>query len=388
MKSTVLAFLFLSFLIANADFASVKEFQKSVIDDEFTGSNVAMIFQDGKTIYHHTQNSSKPGDKDVTPDTIFPIWSMTKPITIVAMMTLHEKGLVDFDDPVSKYIPQFENLKCKGEDGIYDCNKELKVIHLMTHRSGYGYRGDPSHFATTSTIKYLNLEDFVEDVAKLPLEFEPGEQYRYGISQAILGRVVEVITGKTFYEYLKETIFDPLGMKDTKFYLTDDERAKHFQPLFINTGNLKGFTFGLDGLSYAEDNQAYYGGEGGVSTLSDYSKFCEMLLNGGRFKGKKIISRKSIKTMTRKYSEGYPLNESAPKNYPGFYLGFSLFILEDPDIDGVNSSKGIWGWGGYHNTIFWIDPEKNLYGLFMSRALHTKADFQKQFRKAVYSSVD
>jgi CubicO group peptidase (beta-lactamase class C family) len=388
MKTIVSALLLLTFAVADADFEAIKEFQKSIIDDEITGSNVAMVFQDGEAIYYREQNSSKPGDKDVTPHTLFPIWSMSKPITIVAMMTLHEKGLVDFDDPVSKYIPQFEDLKCLGKDGIYDCVNELKIVHLMTHRSGYSYRFDLGHWQRSSTIKYHNLEEFVEDVAKTNLAFEPGQQFLYGISQAILGRVVEVITGKTFYEYLKETIFDPLGMTDTKFYLTEDERAKRFQPLFINSGNLKGFTFELNDLSYAKDNRAYFGGEGLVSTITDYSKFCQMLLNDGRFEGKKIISRKSIDIMTAKYSEGYPSEEHAPKNYLGFYIGFSLFVLEDPLIDGVGASKGIWGWAGYHNTHFWIDPEKNLFGLFMSRARHSHSDFQQQFRKAVYSSVN
>ena len=239
----------------------------------------------------------------------------------------------------------------------------------------------------TSTIKYDNLKAFAEDVATLPLEFEPGESYRYGISQAILGRVVEAITGMTYYEYLKETILDPLGMMDTKFYLTDEERLNRFQPLFVNSGNLKGFTFALNELSYAEGNHAYFGGEGLLSTLMDYSKFCQMLLDDGRYEGRKIISKKSIRLMTRKYSEGYPLNENAPKNFQGFYLGFSLFVLDDPEIDGVNASKGIYGWSGYHNTHFWIDPKKNLFGLFMSRARHSNSNFQRQFREAVYLSL-
>jgi len=388
MRTILSAFLLLNIALANADFEAIREFQKSIIDEAITGSNAAMVFQRGEVIYHHVQNSSKAGDKDITPDTIFPIWSMSKPITIVAMIALHEQGLVDFDDPVSKYIPQFENLKCKGEDELYDCVNELKIVHLMTHRSGYQYRADPSQFGMTSTIKYDNLKAFAEDVATLPLEFEPGESYRYGISQAILGRVVEAITGMTYYEYLKETILDPLGMMDTKFYLTDEERLNRFQPLFVNSGNLKGFTFALNELSYAEGNHAYFGGEGLLSTLMDYSKFCQMLLDDGRYEGRKIISKKSIRLMTRKYSEGYPLNENAPKNFQGFYLGFSLFVLDDPEIDGVNASKGIYGWSGYHNTHFWIDPKKNLFGLFMSRARHSNSNFHRQFREAVYRSVN
>ena len=388
MKTLACLLVILSTGLVQADFEPLREFQADIINDAMTGSNVAMVFKDGKVVYFHAENSSKPGDKDVNSRTIFPIWSMSKPITIVAMMTLHEKGLIDFDDPVSEYIPQFENLKCLGENGIYDCDNELKVIHLMTHRSGYSYLARPSHKGFTSTIRYQDLEAFIDDVAKQPVLFEPGERYLYGINQAILGRIVEVVSGKTFYEYLKETIFDPLGMVDTKFYLTDAERKDRFQPLFINQGNLKGFTYELDGLSYAQDNRAYFGGEGLVSTITDYSKFCQMLLNGGSFEGQDIISPKSIAAMTAKHSEGYPFEEYTGTNKLGFYYGFSLFVLEDPEADGVGSTKGIYGWSGYHNTHFWIDPKKNLFSLFLSRARGVPQDFQRQLRKAVYRSVN
>ena len=124
-----------------------------------------------------------------------------------------------------KYIPEFSELQCKDEKGeVYSCENDLKILHLMTHRSGYTYYGNPLNF--TSTIKYDNLDDFITDVSKHPVEFEPGSNYLYGINQAILGKVVEVVSGKSFYEYLKVTIFDPLEMNETKFYLTSDERER------------------------------------------------------------------------------------------------------------------------------------------------------------------
>ena len=181
------------------------KFQNDLIASEKTGSNVAMVFKDGEIVYNEIVNSGKEGDKEINGETIFPIWSMSKPITIVAMMTLYEKGLIDFDDNVSKYIPEFSELQCKDENGnIYKCKNELKILHLMTHRSGYTYYGNPHNF--TSTIKYDNLNDFVNDVSKHPVEFEPGSDYLYGINQAILGKIVEVVTGNSFYQYLKESI--------------------------------------------------------------------------------------------------------------------------------------------------------------------------------------
>ena len=376
MKKTVLLFvLIINSVVAQNQFEAVTNFQKKLIQTETTGSNVAMIFKDGKIIYHHIENSLNPKGKNIYENSIFPIWSMSKPITIVAMMTLKEKGLISFTDKVSKYIPEFENLKCKDAIGeTYNCKKDLTVFHLMTHRSGYSYYGNPQFF--TSTIKYNNLEDFVTDVANHPLEFEPGSEYLYGINMAILGKIVEVVTNKTFFEYLKEEIFDPLEMDDTKFYLTDRER-KHFQPLWINNESLKGYTDNLDELTYDYENKAYFGGEGLVSTLSDYSKFCQMLLNNGSLNGHNIISKKSIDEMTQPYSK-------IPDD--PFDIGYSLFVLRDSKADGTNSSEGIYGWSGYHNTHFWIDREKNLFGLFMTRAREFSFEIQKEFRRAVYSS--
>ena len=362
---------------------SIYKFQKQLIEDETTGSNVAMVFKDDKIIYKQVVNSEKEGDKNINDETIFPVWSMSKPITTVAMMTLFEDGLIDFNDNVSDYIPSFKNIKCKGKvDQIYECENSLKIIHLMTHRSGYKYynwkiyrlQPDEAMGRFISHEKYDNLEDFIEDVANEPLEYEPGTQYVYGINQAILGRIVEVVTKKSFYEYLKERIFDPLDMMNTKFYLTSEDRNK-FQPLYLNSMSTKEYTNSYDELHYEINNHAYFGGEGLVSTLEDYAKFCKMLLNGGELKGQRIISKNSIDIMTEKHSDG---ND-------GFYNAFSLFVLEDPLEDGRNSSKGIYGWSGYHNTHFWIDNEKNLFGLFMTRAREYSQDIQNDFREAVYS---
>lgn len=386
IKSSILIIILIFFSCLsnnNSESNPINKFQKQLIEDETTGSNVAMVFKDDKIIYKQVVNSGKDGDKDINDDTIFPVWSMSKPITTVAMMSLFEDGLIDFSDNVSDYIPSFKNIKCKGKiDQIYKCQNSLKIIHLMTHRSGYKYynwkiyrlQPEEAMGRYISHDKYDNLEDFVEDLAKEPLEYEPGTQYVYGLNQAILGRIIEVVTKKSFYEYLKEKIFEPLGMKNTKFYLTAEDRNQ-FQPLFLNSQSIKEFTNSFDELKYEINNHAYFGGEGLVSTLEDYAKFCRMLLNNGEFNGNIIISKNSIDIMTEKHSDGDD----------GFYNAFSLFVLEDPQEDGRNSSKGIYGWSGYHNTHFWIDNEKNLFGLFMTRAREYSQDIQNDFREAVYS---
>ena len=380
--------------IAYSQFEAVKNFQKEIIKNEITGSNVVMIFKEGKVVYLNAENSNLIGDKKINnqsykpyQETLFPIWSMSKPITVVSIMILVEKGLIKLDDNVSKYLPEFSEIYCKGKAGKYLCKKPLKIIHLLTHRSGFGYYSHQGYgYGLTSTIKYNNLNDFSKDLSKVVLEFEPGEKYYYGVNQALLGRVVEVVSKKNFYQFLKEEIFEPLDMSETKFYLTQKDRSR-FQPLYINFGTIKGFTTELDELTYEESNSAYFGGEGLISTMNDYSNFCIMLLNGGIYKGKRIISEKSIGIMTSKYSSSYPEEEFADTSKLGFNYGFSMFVLDDPMVDGTGSTKGIYGWSGYHGTHFWIDPEKEMFALFMSRHRQniSNINIQKELRRAVYT---
>jgi CubicO group peptidase (beta-lactamase class C family) len=392
-------FIFLLFFansLSFSQFNEIKLLQKKLIVDEITGSNVVLVYKEGSVVYFNIQNSGKIGDKNISnqsykpyKETIFPIWSMSKPISIVATMILLERGLIKLTDNISKYIPAMKNMNCETENGIQPCENQIKIIDLLTHRSGLGYYSDPGYgYGYTNSIKYDNLEEFTNDLSEVVLKFEPGLKYFYGINQAVLGRVIEVVSNQTFFEFLKKELFDPLEMNETKFYLTKQERDR-FQPLFINTGALKGFTYELNELSYKKNNEAYFGGEGLVSTLGDYSNFCKMLLNGGSYNGKKIISQNSINLMTKKYSQSYPNEEFADTGKLGFYYGFSLFVLENPEIDNTNSTKGIYGWSGYHNTHFWIDPEKQLFAIFLSRSRQgvSNIDTQKEFRRAVYKTI-
>ena len=299
------------------------------------------------------------------------------------MLKLHEQGKFDWEDPVSNYIPSFKNLNYKEGDEIKKCKKKLRIIHLMTHRSGFNYY----HRIPDSTSKkygywtqFNDLESFVKTAAKYPLEFEPGTKYLYGINQAILGRIIEVLSDMHFEQFLKKNIFDPLDMQDTGFSLNEDRRER-FQPLWINSDELKGFTYQLDEHTYNIENKAHFGGEGLVSTMADYANFCEMLLDKGNFRGKKIVSKKSIEKMTKTWSAPTGTSHGHLK---GYHFGFSVFILNNPTADDPNVPKGIWGWAGYHNTHFWIDPKNESFGLFMSRAREFTFEIPLNIRKIVY----
>ena len=386
----------------------IEKFQKNLVEQGVTGSNVTQVFKDGKVVYNNITNSGALGDKDIDENTIFPIWSMSKTVTTVAMMILLDEGKYNLNDNVSDYLPEYENINCKGPDGIYPCENKLKIIHLLTHRSGYTYYANnyanwvtslhtDLHPAFTNPVRFNNLDDYSKFVSKIPLDFEPGSMYTYGINQAILGRLIEVVTNQSFYSYLKENIFDKLEMNDTKFHLTADDR-KRFQPLRVNIKpntpfnnsdfHLDGYTAALDGYTYDENNKAHFGGEGLVSTMSDFSKFCEMLVNGGVLNNKRIISEEGIKTMTTKYSNGYP-DPSEPNVFPleGYAYGFTFSVLEDSDAWGSGAPNGIYGWQGYHNTWFWIDPTNKLYGLFMSNSIEPDFNILKDFQTATYKFI-
>ena len=387
----------------------IKEFQKNLVDKGITGSNVTQVYKDGEIVYNNIANSGALGDKDIDENTIFPIWSMTKTVTTVAMMILLEEGKYNLNDNLSDYLPEYGDIKCKGPDGVYPCEEKLKVIHLLTHRSGYTYYANnytnwvaslhtDLHPAFTNPVRFNNLDDYSKFVSKIPLDFEPGKMYTYGINQAILGRFIEVVTNQSFYSYLKENIFDKLEMNETKFHLSADERER-FQPLRVNIKpntafnnsdfHLEGYTGALDGYTYDENNKAHFGGEGLVSTMSDFSKFCEMLVNGGTYNNNRIISEESIKIMTSKYSNGYP-DPNEPNVFPleGQAYGFTFSVLEDSDAWGSGAPNGIYGWSGYHNTWFWIDPTNKLYGLFMSNSIEPDFSILKDFQTATYKFID
>ena len=367
------------------DFAEkLTALQEELIENEVTGSNVVLVGLDGEVVHRSVRNSGRQGDRDITEETLFPIWSMSKPITIVAMMTLHEKGLFDWNDPVSKYIPCFADLSVREGDTVRPAKTPLRVIDLMTHRSGYSYYPSvpgipPRHDQPQqSQTKFKDLQEFCEVAAAYPLDFDPGTDFRYGINQAILGRLVEVLSGRPFGTYLEEAIFEPLGMTETSFVL-DAERRARFQPLFINIGDLNGYTNLLDELNYDPDSKAHFGGEGLVSRPDDYAKFCEMLANKGDFRGRRILSPESIEAIRTVYSE-----DVFPELMPGVDMGFSVFVTTDPESEGHNTPLGVFGWSGYHNTHFFVDPDTNAWAIFMSRSRDFNGTIPPRLRGAVY----
>mgnify|MGYP001318125975 FL=1 len=359
--------------------------QQKLIVDKHAPSNVGLVVRKGKVVYHRTAYSSMSHDRMITDSTVFPIWSMSKPITSVAAMILYERGKFKLDDPVSDALPEMAAVKVKSMNGkLEPLVKPITYRDLFRHTAGFnGYEGlynADGFWAKTTQAKSLTV--IIRELANQPIEHQPSAKYTYGMNTAVLGRAVEVLSGKSFNKFLLKEIFRPLKMGNTRFHLSKRTR-KLFQPLSVfEDGNYRGGKPEEDELAYEKNSTLYLGGEGLVSTLSDYSRFCQMLVNGGVASGgKKILSPETLKLMWTDQIGNIPGYDDR-KNGNGFGLGF--YVLNDFNKFGA---EGVFGWGGYHTTHFWVDPKNDLYAIFMCRRYPYNGETLTQFRKAVYESL-
>jgi CubicO group peptidase (beta-lactamase class C family) len=362
--------------------------QQKLIGDKLAAANAAIVVRDGKLVYHRAAESGLVYDKAITDDTVFPIWSMSKPITSVAAMILFDRGAFKLGDPVANALPELATVRVKAGDGkTVPLAQSITYRDLLRHTSGfYGYDGAyNANGFWAKTVKAKSLAKIISELAREPIEHQPGVRHTYGMSTAVLGRAIEALSGKPLDKFLWEELFRPLGMKHTRFYLTKRDR-KLFQPLSVfEKGKLRAGKPEEDELPYEADSALHLGGEGLVSTLGDYARFCQMLVDRGKAPdGKQVIKPATLDLMLADQLEGIP-GYGDRKNGYGFGLGF--YVLLDTKTEGVNSPNGIYGWGGYHTTHFWIDPENRLYSVFMTRRHPFNNESLVQFREAVYDSL-
>ena len=360
--------------------------QKKLIADKLAPSNAGLVVRKGQVVYHRAAASGLAHDRAVTDKSVFPIWSMTKPITSVATMILYERGKFKLDDPVADALPELAKVRVKTADGKTEpLAKPITYRDLFRHTAGFaGYDGlyhQDGFWGKTTRAK--SLEWIIGELAKVPIEHQPSARYTYGMSTAVLGRAVEALSGKSLDQFLRKEIFRPLGMKNTRFYLTKRNR-KWFQPLSVFVdGKIRAGKPEEDELPYAKDVPLYLGGEGLTSTMADYARFCQMLVDGGKApNGNQIVKPATLKLMWTDQLGDIPGYDDR-KNGNGFGLGF--YVLNDFNQFGA---EGVFGWGGYHTTHFWIDPKNEMYGIFLSRRYPFQAETLTQFRKAVYEAME
>lgn len=383
------------------------------IGDQKIAGVVTLLERRGERVHFDTHGlMDREKNKAMRKDAIFRIFSMTKPITAVALLTLLEKGLVRLTDPVSQFIPVFSKLKVydgAGGDGVrlVSLESEVTIRQLLTHTSGLSY----SHFeygpveqmyreARVSSNK--PLEEFVDDLLKLPLTFQPGAAWRYSYGLDVAARVVEVVSGKSFGDYLQETIFTPLEMVDTGFYVPSNKLDRFcaeygfghilepdmtYTKWWSDEGRIKPHLIraGNEGLE-AKPHKVYRGGHGLVSTAEDYLKFCRMLLQGGEFNGVRVLGRKTVELMTANHLEGSQTPEDITG--PGWGFGLGVRVLTDLGQCQTLGTVGEYGWSGAACTYFWIDPAEEFVGIYLAQ-FQPGSFFQSalDFRTAAYQAI-
>ena len=390
---------------------------KGYIDANAMGGAVTLIARNGGQAHLQTYGR-RGGGTPMTPDTIFRIASMTKPITSVAVMMLYEEGRFKLNDPVGMYLPELASLEVltpkDGEADGFDrvaAKQPITIRHLLTHTSGIGYRflGDLGASPAVSAVAELygeagigdglsehdgTVERLVTSLGGLPLLHEPGAAFTYGLSTDVLGRLVEVVSGTSFDEFLRTRLFEPLGMHDTFFYIPD---AKADRLAALYTPNAAGGLDEVDGTvegqhlvysatySTGVNRTNFSGGAGLASTILDYSRFLQMLLNGGALDGARLLSPVTIDLMTTDHIGDVPNGSVVAPGSGGFGLGFG--ISGHPGADGELGSEGAYSWGGFFSTTFWVDPKEDLFGILMTQLFPGGADFQDKFRIMTYQSI-
>ena len=308
-------------------------------------------------------------------DAIFRIYSMSKPITSIATMQLVEREKMQLDDPVSKYLPIFKDMKVLQNGEEVDADREVTVRDLLRHTSGltYGIFGDsPVDMAYRKKgLLFSNptIEDMVKKLDGIPLQHQPGTRWHYSISTDVLGRLVEVVSGQRFDEYLDEHIFEPLDMHDT-FFMVPEEKRDRFAQMYAPDGKGLKPANRFSSMRFLNRNNKFFSGGGGLcSTTRDYLRFATALLNGGELDGKRIISKDTLGRMTRNQLTG-----RAKRGGFQFGLGFAI------------SPEGEFSWGGAAGTRFWVNPNRNLITIYMIQINPYRGGFGTKMKDIVFAA--
>jgi len=375
-------------------------FQAYVDEGELPGATI-LVARKGKVAYFESFGKNDlENDIPMTNTSMFRIASQTKAIVSVGIMMLQEQGKLLITDPVGKYIPAFMDTKVavSKDDGSYDivkANRPITVRDLLTHTSGVSYgQGIASDLWEKAEIQGWYFADREEPIlatvtrmADLPFESQPGEQFVYGYNTDILGALIEVVSEKPLDIFLKESIFDPLGMADTHFYLPKEKKQRlavvyspsenGLEPA-PNPGGMIG-----QGAYVEGPRKSFSGGAGLLSTSMDYAKFLQMMLNKGTFNGKRIISPKTVELMT--------VNHLGKASFPwvggtGFGLGFS--VVEDLGDRGTLGSVGEYGWGGAYHSSYWVDPKEELVVVYFTQLIPAgDVDDHGKLRSLIYQAL-
>jgi len=368
----------------------------SYVEEGRIAGAVGIVLRHGKLVYTGAwgMRDLAAGDPSEVDD-IFRIASMTKPITSVAVMILFEEGRFFLDDPVGRYLPELANVRvaklseATSADDIPTerARRPMTIRDLLRHTSGLTY-GTFSNTVVDSLYRRTRVggqrtsAEMVTGLGELPLVYQPGTRWNYSLSTDVLGRLVEVLSGKSLDVFMRERIFEPLDMRDTGFYVPAAERDR-FTRSYGHEGPERTLTVGRDGFEAPPTR--FSGGGGLVSTAPDYARFAQMLMNGGELDGARILGRKTVELMTVDH-----LPEGIPTGFlrRGWGFGLGLTVKIKAGLDGMPGSVGNYYWMGIRGTSFWVDPEEDLIGVFMIQIRPNRdITFRQQFKRLVYQAV-
>ena len=377
---------------------------QSYIDRGRLAGVLTMLARRGEVFHNETYGMQDiESGIPVKDDTIFRLYSMTKPITSVAVMMLYEEGHFSLDDPVGKFIPEFANMKVldgMGETGIrlVDQHRPITIRHLLTHTSGlsYGLMKDTPIDAMYHEARIADadstLKEVMDRLGKIPLVHQPGTKWRYSMSSTVLGYLAEVISGQSFDQFLRDRLFAPLKMHDTSFFAPESKLDRLATAYVPSRGGGIAAHEGSVTARHKRPHAMQSGGAGLVSTAPDYLRFCQMLLNGGMLDSERLLAPKTVEMMVSDHltDDLKPyIVEDRFHGYTkgcGFGLGFS--IVNDIAQHGIPGSNGMYSWFGAASCYFWIDPAEELVAILMTQFLPvTWYPLHREFQAATYQAL-
>ncbi len=365
-----------------AKLAKISQEIGGLISDQRLPGAIVAIVRRGKLAYHKTFGKLRPSaNAPMRPDAVFQIFSMTKPITAVAVMQLVESGKLSLDDPVGKYIPAFGKTTV-WEDGVEVPPKgTITIAELLRHTSGltYGFFGTghvrAQYKARGVSASNQTLSEFVDNIAAIPLEHHPGTVWEYSMASDVLGRIIEIVSGQPLQDYLRQKIFIPLRMNDT-----------HFPGPWVPMERVAGAAAaGWQLRPAAVDVQFKSGGGGLLSTMDDYLSFCRMILQGGSLNGNQVLKSSTVALMTRDQLGSLPRGQFDGPGY-GYGFGYGFAVRTGARAAYPGSVGDLW-WGGYAGTYFWIDPVEEMIAVILVQAPNMRRTLRPMLRRLVYDAL-
>jgi len=381
--------------LSSAGLASVTERLQAHIDEGHIAGVVAAVLRDGQLVYLESLGQRDlAASSPMTEDALFRIYSMTRPVTSLAAMILWEEGKLQLDDPISKYLPEFTAQRVFLDPSAPDMNQtrerqgDITVADLMRHTSGLGSRSSAIYVAEQVRLRSITLEQLTKNAARVPLYEDPGTEFRYGLSATILGRLVEVVSGMPFDEFLQQRVFGPMGMTDTVFWV-DPSRADRLATVYRPAADGSLRPHEMEAIPFTEKVPLVEGGVGLVSSTLDFARFSQLFLSGGELFGQRILQAETVELMMENAVADalLPLEDSGYMAASGWTLGGFAYALDPAGYNHTVSQGEVW-WDGSAGTRFWIDPVQGIVTVIMAQISPASGQgFREEFKNGVYEAI-